>query len=168
MNNIYLDNIVSCTCSLKSVYVGAYVGALNCFAEMRVQIYSYSLIWSTRLACVSFPAANINPILPILKARLGFASVMALRWITELYFLALHCLLFVSYMLVFPHKLAVSSAGLRHVAYCKICSTRTYKVKHVRGPSTRVENWARLDGACVKRGRTYTLGKISFQQILTL
>lgn len=52
-----------------------------------------------------FPAASINPMLPILKARLGSASTMELRLIRlfteEFYFLALHCLPFVLYVLVF-------------------------------------------------------------------
>lgn len=104
MNNIYLDNLVSFTCSLRSVCIGAYVGALNYFAEMRVQIYFYSLIWGRRCFCVPFATADINPILPILKAGLCSVSTMELSLIRlfreEFYFLALHILLFVSYVLV--------------------------------------------------------------------
>ena len=70
MNSIYLDNLVSYTCSLRSVSLEGfmYIRALNCFAEMRVQIYFYSLIWSSRCICVPFATADINPILPLFKA----------------------------------------------------------------------------------------------------
>lgn len=72
MDSIYLDNLVSFTWSLRSVYTGAYVGALNYFAEMRLQIYFFSLIWSSRWFCVPFAATDINPILPIHKSQIMF------------------------------------------------------------------------------------------------
>lgn len=60
-----------------------------------------------------FPAAEINPILPILKATLGSISTMELRLIRffteELYYLALYCLLFVLCVSFLPLKLTVGS-----------------------------------------------------------
>ena len=54
-----------------------YIRALNCFAEMRVQIYFYSLIWSSRCICVPFATADINPILPLLKLECVHACLLS-------------------------------------------------------------------------------------------
>lgn len=89
-----------------------------------------------------FPAADINPILPI-KARLGSVSTMELRLIrlfTELYFLALHSLLFVLGVSFLPHKLTLGSMALRSLSYFKIGDSRARKVRYLMEPSGKVDN----------------------------
>lgn len=91
-----------------------------------------------------FAASDINPILPILKARLGSTSTMEWRLIRlfteEFYFLAFHCLLFVLCVSFLPHKLTVGSVALRYVSYFKICNSRAHKVRYLNEPSGKVDN----------------------------
>lgn len=70
----------------------------------------------------------LTPFFPSVNPEyLGFALTVELSEIRlftkEFYFLALHCLLSISYVFVFlPHELTVSSVGLRYVSYFKICN----------------------------------------------
>lgn len=162
--NIYLDNLVSFTCSLRLVYRGL-CGCFELFCRDESSNLFLFFNWSSRWFCVPFPAADINPILPILEARLGSISTMELRLIRlfteELYFPVLHCCFLFRVLIYLPSPTNwLSSGALRYRFYFKIRNSRAHKVKYLKEPWGKVGNWARLNGAHVK-GRTYILGEIT-------